>query len=86
MAITHLAKEKEVTVLDTSSLLAHNTYIRSKEQQMDKVDKVDAILARMKEAYVEEGIDGDFADARRYYLNDASEEEVDYDYAKWCHA
>jgi len=51
---------------------------------MDKVDKVDAILARMKEAYDEEGIEGDFADARRYYLEDASEEEVDYDYAKWC--
>jgi len=51
---------------------------------MDKVSKVDAILARMQEAYDEEGIEGDFADARRYYLEDASEEEVDYDYAKWC--
>ncbi len=51
---------------------------------MDKVSKVDAILARMSEAYEEEGIEGDFADARRYYLNDASEEEINYDYAKWC--
>jgi hypothetical protein len=51
---------------------------------MDKVSKVDAILARMQEAYEREGIDGDFADGRRYYLEDASEEEIDYDYAKWC--
>jgi len=57
--------------------LLHNT-------DMDKASKVNAILARMQEAYDEEGIDGDFADARRYYLEDASEEEVDYDYAKWC--
>lgn len=51
---------------------------------MDKVSKIDAILARMQEAYEEEGIDGDFADARRYYLDDASEEEINYDYDKWC--
>ena len=51
---------------------------------MDKVSKVDAILARMAEAYEEEGIEGDFADARRYYLADASEAEINDDYDKWC--
>lgn len=51
---------------------------------MDKVDKVDAILAAMEEAYEREGVEGDFADARRYYLNDASKEEINADYEKWC--
>jgi hypothetical protein len=38
----------------------------------------------MQEAYEREGSEGDFEDGRRYYLNDASEEEIDFDYNKWC--
>ena len=51
---------------------------------MDKYSKINAILEAMQAAYEEEGVEGDFADARRYYLNDASEEEINSDYAKWC--
>ena len=51
---------------------------------MDKASKVNAILEAMEEAYEREGIEGDFADAHRYYMSDASEVEIDLDYAKWC--
>jgi hypothetical protein len=51
---------------------------------MDKASKVSAILARMSEAYEREGVDGDFADAHRYYMSDASETEINEDYDKWC--
>lgn len=55
----------------------HNT-------DMDKASKVNAILIAMQAAYEREGVEGDFADAHRYYMSDASEDEIDYDYAKWC--
>lgn len=51
---------------------------------MNKIEKINAILNAMEDAYEEEGIDGDFADARRYYLDDASEAEINDDYDKWC--
>jgi len=51
---------------------------------MDKHSKISAILEAAAAAYEREGIDGDFDDARRYYLNDASEDEINSDYDKWC--
>ena len=57
--------------------LLHNT-------RMDKHSKINAILDAMQAAYEREGVDGDFADAHRYYLNDASEAEINADYDKWC--
>jgi hypothetical protein len=59
--------------------LQHNT-------RMDKHSKIDAILNAMQAAYEREQVEGDFADARRYYRDDASEEEINSDYDKWCHA
>jgi hypothetical protein len=52
---------------------------------MDRHSKINAILEAMEEAYEKEGIEGDFADARRYYQEDAAEAEIDADYEKWCH-
>jgi hypothetical protein len=69
--------KRDVTVLDTGIQLLHNT-------RMDKQSKIYAILEAMEEAYEREGIDGDFDDARRYYRDDASEDEINSDYAKWC--
>ena len=51
---------------------------------MNKAAKVNAILEAMEEAYEREGVEGDFDDARRYYMSDASEEEINADYTKWC--
>jgi hypothetical protein len=51
---------------------------------MSKIEKINAILISMQERYEEEGVEGDFDDARRYYLNDASMVEIDTDYQKWC--
>lgn len=45
--------------------------------------KIEVILEKMQEAYEREGVEGDFADARRYYAEDASDEEIDADYEKW---
>lgn len=50
---------------------------------MTKAEKINAILEAMAEAYEREGVEGDFADARRYYRNDATQAEVDADYDKW---
>lgn len=38
----------------------------------------------MQETYEAEGVEGDFDDARRYYREDASLEEIIADYKKWC--
>ena len=46
--------------------------------------KIEAILEAMREAYEREGVEGDFDDARRYYREDASNEEIDADFEKWC--
>ena len=51
---------------------------------MTRADMIYAILDAMQSAYEEEGIEGDFDDARRYYKNDASMEELLADYEKWC--
>ena len=51
---------------------------------MTKLEKIDAILSTMQEAYEEEGVEGDFADARRYYIHDAPMSEIDADYERWC--
>ena len=51
---------------------------------MDKESKINAILDAMEEAYEREGIEGDFADARRYYSEDAELWEINLDYNKWC--
>ena len=51
---------------------------------MSKIEKISAILEVMREAYEREGVEGDFDDARRYYRDDASEDEINADYDKWC--
>lgn len=51
---------------------------------MVKQSKINAILEAMQEAYEREGVEGDFDDARRYYREDASEDEINSDYDKWC--
>jgi len=51
---------------------------------MTKQEKINAILEAMQEAYEEEGVEGDFDDARRYYQKDATVAEIDADYEKWC--
>jgi hypothetical protein len=52
----------------------------------DKFDKVNAILAAMRDAYEVRYVDGDFDDAFHYYTNFASDEELDADFEKWCPA
>jgi len=42
------------------------------------------ILDEMRKTYEVEGEVGDFADAKRYLINDASDEELRYEYKKWC--
>jgi hypothetical protein len=51
---------------------------------MDKQSKVAAILGAMREAYEREGVDGDFDCALTYYLEDATEDEINSDFEKWC--
>ena len=51
---------------------------------MDMTRKIFAILEAMEEAYKRENVDGDFADALRYYLDDATDAEIEADYQKWC--
>jgi len=42
-----------------------------------------SIVENMEIAYEEEGIEGDFDDARRYLRDDASDEELRNEYVKW---
>jgi hypothetical protein len=51
---------------------------------MTKADMINAILRAMRAAYEKEGIEGDFADAYRYYRDEASLDELLADYEKWC--
>ena len=51
---------------------------------MSKAEKIEAILAAQQVAYEAEGVEGDFDDARRWYQKDASDYEINNDYATWC--
>ena len=51
---------------------------------MTRADMINDILEAMQSAYEEEGIEGDFDDARRYYRDDASIDELLADHKKWC--
>lgn len=64
-------------MVDTLRPIRHNTC-------MDKHTKISAILEIMEDAYAREGIEGDFDDARRYYMTEATVEEINADYEKWC--
>ena len=50
---------------------------------LTREQKIYAIVDAMQEAYEAEGVDGDFDDARRYFAEDASNEEIDDEYEKW---
>lgn len=41
------------------------------------------IVQSMRSAYAEEGVDGDFEDARLYLSDYASTKELAYEYDKW---
>jgi hypothetical protein len=56
----------------------------SKELKMDKAVLVSDILEKMREAYEAEGVEGDFDDAFRWYMEDAPLEEIIADHEKWC--
>ncbi len=51
---------------------------------MDKQQLISDILEAMQEAYEAEGVEGDFADAHRYYCEDAGYDEILADHKKWC--
>jgi hypothetical protein len=42
------------------------------------------IIAAMRAHYEQAGESGDFADGSRYLSNDASDEELQWEYDKWC--
>lgn len=63
-------------MIDAGIHFLHNT-------RMDKHSKINAILDAMQAAYEREGVEGDFEDARRYYRDDASEDEINSDFEKW---
>lgn len=42
------------------------------------------IINAMQARYEEEGEEGDFADGYRYLSQDANDDELQYEYDKWC--
>ena len=42
------------------------------------------IISAMRTAYEESGDEGDFDDGFRYLSQDASDDELEYEYDKWC--
>jgi hypothetical protein len=42
------------------------------------------IISAMQAKYEEEGEEGDFDDGYRYLAEDASNEELQYEFDKWC--
>lgn len=52
--------------------------------EQKKAQMVSEILEAMQTAYKAEGVEGDFDDARRYYMNDATSDEIAADHKKWC--
>jgi hypothetical protein len=42
------------------------------------------IISAMRDRYEQEGEEGDFDDGYRYFVHDASDGELEYEYSKWC--
>lgn len=50
----------------------------------ERVDKAQRIVEAMREAYEAEGVEGDFCDGERYLRDDADDEELLAEEARWC--
>jgi hypothetical protein len=53
----------------------------SREQRVDLAHR---IINAMREHYEEHGEDGDFDDGYRHLRDDASDDELRHEEAKWC--
>lgn len=49
----------------------------------ERASMIEDILDAMQTSYEESGDEGDFDDARRYYRDDASDDEIRADYKRW---
>ena len=50
----------------------------------ERVSLASRIINAMQDSYEEHGEEGDFADGERYLRDDASDEELLREEAKWC--
>lgn len=59
---------------------------KQKLTKEERANLANATISAMQEVYESQGEEGDFDDGRRYYREDASDEELLADHAKWTAA